>query len=326
MSAGARRVRDLPGDPGLERTLLRGPGGPRVGTPRSGPLRRFFREPALDRLFRELQRGFGPQLWWPAETPFEVIVGSILTQNTSWRNVEHALAALKRRARLSPAALLSLEAEELARLIRPSGTFRSKARKLREVSRWYLDVGGLQALRTRPLEPLRDELLGVWGVGPETADSILCYAAGRRTAVVDTYARRVLGRHGCVDLTEGSGALRAFLMERLVPSQAAYEEFHALCVRAGSAHCKPTPRCELCPATAPAAEAGRVGEERRGSGVEHARGRGLYAFGQTEFRGRARSVTAPSQKERHLGKRQVSPWRRSKHRAGPRAARRRGER
>lgn len=251
MSVRARRLRDVPGDPGLERTRLVGPDGPRVGAPRSGLLRRFFREPALDRLFRELQRGFGPQLWWPAESPFEVVAGALLTQNTAWTNAAQALAGLKRRTRLSPAALLCFDVEELAQLIRPSGSYNAKARKLQEVSRWYLDVGGLRALRSRPLEPLREELLGVWGVGPETADSILCYAAGRRTAIVDTYTRRVLGRHGFVDPALDTAALRAFLMERLVASQAVYEEFHALCVRVGYGHCKPTPRCELCPATAP---------------------------------------------------------------------------
>lgn len=227
--------RDVPGDPGLARTRLEGPGGPRVGTPRSGALRRFFREPALDRLFRGLQRAHGPQLWWPARTPFEVIVGAVLTQNTAWRNVELALAALERRTPLSPARLLALGEEELALAIRPSGTYRGKARKLRAVAAWYLGAGGLAPLRTRPLEPLRAELLGVHGIGPETADSILCYAAGRRTAVVDAYARRLLGRHGLADPGLPYEELRVFLMERLVASQAVYEEFHALCVRAGKA-------------------------------------------------------------------------------------------
>lgn len=238
-------------DPGLERTVLVGDRGPYVGTPGRGPIRRFAREARLDRLFLELQRGFGPQRWWPAETPFEVIVGAVLTQNTSWSNVELALAELKRRTELTPDALLAMQPDRLARTIRSSGYFRAKARKLAAVSRWYLDAGGLGALRERPLEPLRRELLGVWGVGPETADSILCYAAGRRTAVVDAYTRRILSRHGFLRADAPYEEIRRWLAERLVRSQRVYEELHALCVRAGTAGCKPTARCDSCPATTP---------------------------------------------------------------------------
>ena len=222
-----------------------------MGRASARPIRRFARDPPLDRLLRDLQTGFGPQQWWPAETPFEVIAGAILTQNTAWGNVAQALENLRRARRLTPARLLRLAAEELEPLIRPSGYFRGKAKKLHEISRWYLDVGGLRALRERPLAPLRDELLGVWGVGPETADSILCYAAGRRTAVVDAYTRRVLGRHDLLDPDLGYEEVRAWLTERLVASQGVFEEFHALFVRVGYNHCKPTPRCETCPATDP---------------------------------------------------------------------------
>jgi len=209
------------------------------------------RERGLDRVLMELAAGFGWQRWWPARTPFEVIVGAVLTQNTAWRNVERALASLAARTPLTPARLLALEEEELALAIRSSGYYRSKARKLRAVCAWYLDCGGLAALRGRRLEPLRRELLGVHGVGPETADSILCYAAGRRTAVVDAYTRRILGRHGLAPAEAPYEELRAWLAERLVPSQFVFEEFHALCVRAGYEHCKPTALCEGCPATTP---------------------------------------------------------------------------
>ncbi len=247
----SRRGRVTAGDPGLERTRSVSGRGLFVGRCR-GTLGRFAREPALDRLLLELQRGFGPQRWWPAETPFEVIVGAVLTQNTAWTNVERALAELKKGSALTPASLLSLGDAELERAIRSSGYFRAKARKLREISRWYVETGGLRALARAPLEPLRTELLGVWGVGPETADSILCYAAGRRTAVVDVYTRRVLSRHGFVRADASYEELRAWLQERLVLSQAVYEESHALFVRAGYQHCKPTPRCAGCAATAPA--------------------------------------------------------------------------
>ncbi|MEW6073285.1 MAG: endonuclease [Planctomycetota bacterium] len=242
-------TRDLPGDPGLLPTPHEGARGPFVGTPARRPIRRFAHDERLNTLFLDLQRAFGPQEWWPARTPFEVIVGAILTQNTAWGNVERALAGLSARSRLTPAALLALPAGELAAAIRPSGYFRTKARKLHAVSRWYLAIGGLAALRERPLAPLRRSLLGVWGVGPETADSILCYAAGRRTPVVDAYTRRVLTRHGFLPPAAGYEEVRGWLAARLVLSPAVYEEFHALLVRAGTHHCKPTPRCESCPVT-----------------------------------------------------------------------------
>ena len=207
----------------------------------------------LDRLLMELHRGFGWMEWWPARTPFEVIVGAILTQNTAWTNVEKAIAELGRRGPLTPARLLRTPVERLGERIRSSGYFNAKARKLHAISRWYLDVGGLTALRERPLEPLRRDLLSVWGVGPETADSILCYAAGRRTAVVDAYTRRVLSRHGFLAADLPYEGVRSWLQARLVPSQFVFEEFHALLVRAGTTGCKPTPRCDGCPATTPAA-------------------------------------------------------------------------
>ena len=126
-----------------------------------------------------------------------------------------------------------------------------KARKLHEVSRWYLDAGGLRALRERPLDGLRTELLSVWGIGPETADSILCYAAGRRTAIVDAYTRRILSRHGFLEAELPYDAIRTWLTEHLVASQGVYEEFHALFVRAGYDNCKPTARCKGCPTATP---------------------------------------------------------------------------
>jgi endonuclease-3 related protein len=247
----AARPRDLPGDPGLERTPRRSARGPYVGTHGGRALRRFALDPGLDRLLLDLQRGFGPQCWWPAETPFEVLIGAILTQNTAWTNVEKALRGLRATGELTPARLLALGPEELERAIRSSGFFRAKAKKLRELSRWYLEIGGLRALREEPLPSIRPALLDVFGVGPETADSILCYGAGRRTAVVDVYTRRILGRHGLAAADAPYEELRTWLEERLVPSQPVFEEFHALFVRAGHHHCRPTARCEGCPTLAP---------------------------------------------------------------------------
>lgn len=252
-------ARDIPSDPGLQPTILRSQRGPYVGTPPpSRPLSSFARDERLNEVFLALARGHGPQTWWPAETPFEVIAGAILTQNTAWVNVERALAGLKASGAISPARILSLGDDELEQAIRSSGYFRLKAKKLRAISQWYLDVGGLAALRERPLDPLRRDLLAVWGVGPETADSILCYAAGRRTAVVDTYTRRILSRHELLAFDAPYEAMRRWLSERLVPSQFVFEEFHALCVRAGYHHCKPTPNCAACPSPPPPIDATRA--------------------------------------------------------------------
>jgi endonuclease-3 related protein len=211
------------------------------------------RSARLARLLDELRAGFGPMHWWPAHTPFEVVVGAILTQNTAWANVERALARLRELEALSPARLLALPREELAQAIRSSGYYNAKAVKLAAISEWYLRAGGLAALRERPLGPLREELLAVHGVGPETADSILCYAAGRPTAVVDAYTRRILSRHGFLPADAPYERIRAWLEQRLTPSQWVYEEFHALFVRAGYHNCKPSPACAQCPATTPRA-------------------------------------------------------------------------
>lgn len=245
---------DISDDPGLECTSnVRPDGAPFVGRSH-GRLSRFSPDAHFDAVFRELHEGFGPQAWWPAETPFEVIVGAVLTQNTAWRNVEKALSNLRAQGRLTPARILTASSEfpgELEEALRPSGYFRAKAKKLAAVSQWYLGVGGLHPLMERPLEPLRNEILGVYGIGPETADSILCYAAGRRTAVIDTYTRRIFARHELADGDAPYEQLRQYAMERLEPSQAVYEEFHALCVRTGFSNCKPRPRCVDCPATTP---------------------------------------------------------------------------
>ena len=243
--------RDVPGDPGLARTPNRHGGRPWVGTRGERPVRRFARKRRLDRVLVALSEGFGAQRWWPAETPFEVLLGAVLTQHTAWRNVEQALAALRARGPLTPASLLGLGEEELARTIRAAGTFRVKAERLRALCAFYLEAGGLDTLARAPLEEIRRALLAVHGVGPETADCILCYAAGRPTPVVDAYARRVLGRHGIAEAELPYEELRAFLVEHLLPDQVVIEEFHALCVRAGYDHCKPTAVCDGCPAPTP---------------------------------------------------------------------------
>ncbi|MCC6408285.1 MAG: endonuclease [Planctomycetes bacterium] len=242
----------------MEPTRRVSPRGPFVGAepPREAP-ERWAEHARLDRVVRDLSNAFGFQRWWPARTPFEVIVGAILTQNTAWTNVEKALARLGELGELTPGRILATDQDVLRRALVPSGYFNAKTKKLRAISEWYLAVGGLAALRERELRPLREELLEVHGVGPETADSILCYAAGRRTCVVDAYTRRLLARHGFVAADVGYEAVRKWLEERLVDDQFVYEEFHALVVRVGYGHCKPSPACESCPAATPTVLAAR---------------------------------------------------------------------
>ena len=242
--------RDVPDDPGLKQTARVGPHGPYVGAAWRRP-RRFARHPGLEALLQTLSRAHGPQRWWPAETPFEVVVGAVLTQNTSWNNVELALGRLRALDVLSPARLVALEPDFLEEALRPSGTYRAKARKLAAVSRWYLRAGGLATLRTRPLDPLRAELLAVHGIGPETADAILCYALSRPVPIVDVYARRVLERHALVPVGLPYDSLRSWLVEALAPGLLVAQEFHALVVRTGASACKPVPRCDDCPLPTP---------------------------------------------------------------------------
>lgn len=221
-------------DPGLAPTRHAGPDGPFVGTPPPARLpRRWAHDERLDALLAALARAHGPQRWWPARTPYEVCVGALLVQHTAWRNVERALANLRRARLLTPQSQLRAPGDVLAAALRPAGTWRLKGTRLLLFADWYVAAGGLRALTEPPLERARSGLLGVHGIGPETADAMLCYAAGRRTVVMDLYARRLLERQRLVDPGWDLERLRRFVAERLVRSQWVHEEFHALCVRAG---------------------------------------------------------------------------------------------
>jgi endonuclease-3 related protein len=191
----------------------------------------------LLRLYRDLLRRFGEQHWWPGRSPFEIAVGAILTQHTAWTNAARAVAALRARRALTPARLAALSDEELAQLIRPAGTYRLKARRLRTFTGWLLARfdGRFDGLRRAPLAPLRRELLGLSGLGPETVDAILLYAAHRPTFVADTYARRVLGRHGLLPAGAGYEEARVFIESHLPSDPALFNELHALLVAAGKA-------------------------------------------------------------------------------------------
>ena len=204
----------------------------------------------LMRMYRRLLKTFGPQRWWPAATPFEVMVGAILTQNAAWANVEKAVAALEAAGSLDPWELASMRLSRLARLIRPCGYFNVKAKRLRSFVRWLCDRfdGDLANMGSEPTGALRDELLAQYGVGPETADSMLLYALERPVFVVDAYTVRVFSRHGALPRRAKYEEAKRFFEERLPKDVALYNEFHALLVALGNQVCRPRPRCETCPA------------------------------------------------------------------------------
>jgi endonuclease-3 related protein len=204
----------------------------------------------LPRWFDALSAALGPQHWWPARTPFEVIVGAILTQSTAWVNVERAIADLRAARMLSPRALRDVPTPRLARLVKPSGYFRQKARKLKAFVRFLYSrhAGSLAKMFATPTAKLREELLGVHGVGPETADSILLYAGGHRVFVVDAYTERILVRHKLVGDKAGYEEIRALFESSLEPDTQLYNEFHALLVQVGKHWCRPREaKCDECP-------------------------------------------------------------------------------
>lgn len=203
----------------------------------------------LLRLYAALFRHFGPQRWWPAKTPLEVAVGAILAQNTAWSNVERALKCLAGLRLLNARRLHALSGSELARLIRPAGTYRVKARRLKAFLRflWRRFGGSFDRLKTAPLGELRADLLSVSGIGPETADAILLYAAGRPVFVVDAYTRRVLARHRLVSPDIGYEPLRALLERHLPSDPVLFNEYHALLVAVGKRYCRRRPLCDSCP-------------------------------------------------------------------------------
>jgi endonuclease-3 related protein len=203
----------------------------------------------LRELYQKLWEAFGPQGWWPGDTPFEVALGAILTQNTNWGNVARAISRLKERDLLDPEALQELPEGELAQLIRPAGYYNIKARRIRHFLEFLGNHYGnsLEAMAAEDLETLRPELLQVKGIGPETADSILLYALDKPTFVVDAYTFRILSRHHLGPEACSYEELRRFFLDRLAPEVALYQEYHALLVRLGKEYCQPRPNCPPCP-------------------------------------------------------------------------------
>jgi endonuclease III related protein len=203
----------------------------------------------LTSFYDKLLREYGPQHWWPGETPFEVTVGAILTQNTAWTNVEKAIANLKLAGLMEPRLLLAVDPPLLARLIRPAGTYNVKTKRLRAFLQWFVEAhdGRIESLRTRPLASLREDLLAIRGIGRETADSILLYAVGLPTFVIDAYTHRVLRRHGLVPAETDYEEMKALFEDNLPRDAALFNEVHALLVACGKSHCKPRPVCAGCP-------------------------------------------------------------------------------
>ena len=203
------------------------------------------------RVHDTLLAAFGPQQWWPGETPFEGRVGAGLTQNTAWSNVERAIARLKAAQALSCVAILDLKPADLAELIRPAGYFNVKAKRLQALCAFLREQGVAQAperlAHATPLPRLRQALLAVHGVGEETADSILLYALGLPSFVVDAYTRRIFGRLGLLRGEERYGDIQAGFHEHLPAQVALYNEYHALIVALGKDTCRPRPRCGRCP-------------------------------------------------------------------------------
>jgi endonuclease-3 related protein len=200
--------------------------------------------------YEKLLDHFGPQDWWPGDSPFEVMVGAVLTQNTNWINVTKAIENLRKSGVLSYAALLALPLENLAELIRPSGYYNLKAGRLRNVllmiEKFY--EGDPELFFKDDMVPARENLLSVKGVGPETADSILLYACGHPIFVIDAYTYRVFSRHNLVEEETDYSTMQALLMEYLPEKTSLYNEYHALIVAVAKRYCKKTnPLCNRCP-------------------------------------------------------------------------------
>lgn len=198
-----------------------------------------------DRLFKI----FGPQHWWPAETPFEVMIGAVLTQNTNWKNVEKAIGNLKERDLLDPRKLYNIDTATLAELIRPAGYYNIKAKRLKNLITILNESfeGKIERLFSLNTPTLRNTLLSVKGIGPETADSIILYAAKRPIFVVDAYTHRVFSRHRLIAEETSYEEIQDFFQSNLPHDVKLFNEYHALIVKLCKTYCLKTPNCSACP-------------------------------------------------------------------------------
>lgn len=202
------------------------------------------------RYYNKLLKNFGPQHWWPGDGPFEVMVGAVLTQNTNWGNVERAINNLKQVGKLNAVAIHEMGKGELARLIRPAGYFNIKTKRLKNLIKWFINRfdGNIEKMFSQDVQGLREELLSVKGIGPETADSILLYAGNLPSFVVDAYTYRILVRHQLILEESTYDEIKSFFEDNLPEDVALYNEYHALLVQVGKTYCKPRdPACEACP-------------------------------------------------------------------------------
>ena len=196
-------------------------------------------------IYEILLEAYGDLRWWPAKTPYEVIVGAVLTQNTAWSNVEKAIANFGKN--LLPETVANLEISELSEIIRPAGFFNQKTQYLKAVTAWFARYDyNAPTVKRQPLEKLRAELLATRGIGPETADSILLYAFGFPTFVVDAYTVRLCGRYP-IDAGKGYAPLKVYFEDNLPQSAEVYNNFHALIVTNAKKHCRKKPSCADCP-------------------------------------------------------------------------------
>lgn len=201
------------------------------------------------RIYRVLYNALGPQHWWPGDTPFEVAVGAILTQNTNWGNVEKAILNLKKEGVLSVRKLHDMPVGRLAQLIRPAGYFNVKAKRLKAFLDFFMDGynGQMKSMRDVAVNKLRAELLSVNGIGPETADSILLYALEKPVFVIDAYTKRIVSRHNIMGQDESYDKFQGLFHSAFKKDVRLFNEYHALLVMTGKNFCKPKPACEICP-------------------------------------------------------------------------------
>lgn len=200
-------------------------------------------------IYEKLNAHFGDLRWWPGDSPFEVIVGAILTQNTAWRNVETAITQLKLKELLSPGEILKIDDDILANLIRSAGYYNIKTRRLKSFVRFLYDEynGDLDAMFAEDLWHLREKLLSVNGVGEETADSILLYAGNKPIFVIDAYTRRILQRHDIIGPDTRYTKIQQLFMNSLPHDVLLFNQYHALLVNTGKYFCTRNPHCDKCP-------------------------------------------------------------------------------
>jgi endonuclease-3 related protein len=207
------------------------------------------RDHSLRAIYETLNAYFGDLHWWPGDSPFEVIIGAILTQNTAWRNVESAISNLKSRGYLYPGVIFTIDEKKLVDLIRPAGYYNIKTMRLKSFIQFLYEEynGDLECMFAEDLWHLREKLLTVKGIGEETADSILLYAGNKPVFVIDAYTRRILLRHNIIRADATYTEIQNLFMNNLPQSVPLYNQYHALLVNTGKCFCTKNPRCDECP-------------------------------------------------------------------------------